>query len=58
MPSTTGGNADDTIKMRSGFPGILDDVGKGPFHASEDSDASNKHHDRGSDRDCKEISAW
>jgi hypothetical protein len=35
--------------MRSDFTGTLDDVGKGPFHASEDSDASNQHHNCGSD---------
>jgi hypothetical protein len=49
MPSTTGGSADDTIKMRSDFTGMLDDVGKGPFHAAEDGDAGYEHHDCGSD---------
>ena len=44
--------------MRNGFPAILDDVGKGPFHAAEDGDASNEHHDGGTNGDCKQVSTW
>lgn len=53
MPSTTGGNADDTIKMRSGFRAMLDDVGKGTFHASEDCDAGDQQCDGGTNGDRK-----